>query len=130
MESEVKKNELRLKNLLKRGEDIVIVSAIFISHFNCVNEESGIDYGNNHQNNFQPIPLTEEWLLKFGFVKIGTNYENKWLVLWGNIKTKSIDFVLNEPHSRKRKITELKHVHQLQNFYFALTGEELTIKQK
>lgn len=25
---------------------------------------------------------------------------------------------------------EIKHVHQLQNLYFALTGEELTLKDK
>jgi hypothetical protein len=74
------------------------------------------------------IPLTEEWLLKFEFVKVSTNYERDWLLLWGNIKTGTIDFVLNEPHSYKRHITPLKYVHQLQNLYFALTGEELTIR--
>jgi hypothetical protein len=79
---------------------------------------------------YKPIPLTEEWLLKFGFEKMSSNYERGWLLLWGNLKTGTIDFVINEPHSSKRHITALKYVHQLQNLYFALTGEELKIKQK
>ena len=120
MKAEVTINELRLNNLLKRGEDVVIVSAIFRSHFNCVNQESGIDYGNNHQNNYQPIPLTEEWLLKFGF-------QDRFL-LCDNHK---IDYEITERSEIIFWLNEnginLEFVHQLQNLYFALTGEELKI---
>lgn len=57
---------------------------------------------------YRPIELTEDWLLKLGFEKEITNngtiyYENENISIEG----------------------ELKHVHQLQNLYFALTGEEL-----
>jgi len=76
----------------------------------------------------RPILLTEEWLLKFGFKKVGINFEKEWLLLWKNLKTGTVDFVLNEPHSDKRKITALLHVHQLQNLWTILTGEELTLK--
>ena len=73
----------------------------------------------------KPIPLTTKWLEKFGFPLMnGRLYEkgrfaikpmgNEWVVFWG---LKDIlypkDFC----------------VHQLQNLYFALTGEELTIKE-
>lgn len=71
------------------------------------------------------LDLTEERLLNFGFKKVGINYERDWLLLWTNKTTGSIDFVLHEGHSNKRKTTQLTHVHQLQNLFFALTGEEL-----
>lgn len=85
----------------------------------------------------RPIPLTEEWLLKFGFHKqigfikfIGEKYTNsfevshndldKWYCFYRNFnKGKEDDFVLLR--------NDLKHVHQLQNLYFALTGKELSI---
>jgi hypothetical protein len=72
----------------------------------------------------QPIPLTEEWLLKFGFEK---NVFNRW-VHW------NFDLLLHEDgewfeSDELPMFIFLKHVHQLQNLYFALTGEELTLKE-
>jgi len=64
----------------------------------------------------EPIPLTEEWLLKFGFKKLGGYYMlneftfNEGTFLWNN-------FCIS---------TSIQHVHSLQNLYFALTGDELT----
>lgn len=75
----------------------------------------------------KPIPLTEEWLLKFGFEKVGSNYENRLIILHTNNKTGTFDFLLNEPHSNKLIVRVIESVHQLQNLYFALTNEELTI---
>jgi hypothetical protein len=70
-----------------------------------------------------PIPLTEEWLLKFGFEKInhrteGIIYQNKWLRF---TETFYADW-------RGGAIGKIQYVHQLQNLYFALTGNELTIR--
>jgi hypothetical protein len=70
---------------------------------------------------FDPIPLTEEWLLKFGFVS--NPYEDRYEKGTIHIecdKTKGATYlwVENMPH--------IKYAHQLQNLYFALTGEELT----
>lgn len=68
---------------------------------------------------YEPIPLTEEILLKCGFEKLGLiKYELNGVVL--NIKWSSY-FI-------HRFDTEIKHLHQLQNLYFALKGEELKIK--
>lgn len=82
---------------------------------------------------YQPIPLTEEWLVKFGF----ENQISKW-------RTKSIDstceidihltdmsVLLNISggnESESTSLNHIKHVHQLQNLYFALTDEELETK--
>lgn len=79
---------------------------------------------------YQPILLTEEWLLKFGFEKritenISIQYftgENPitrdWLfeILWLN----GYEF----PFYRNGCF-QIKYVHQLQNLYFALTNQEL-----
>lgn len=77
------------------------------------------------------IPLTEEWLLKFGFEKSN-------IYCFGNHKL-IIESSMGDRHSCRYRINpdesiwivELNYVHELQNIYFALTGEELTfIKTK
>lgn len=74
-------------------------------------------------NAIEPIPLTPEWLDRCGFkdgklndFKIG--YDNE-------------DFV----HSQMSvpfdgQLIKVKYLHQLQNLYYALIGEELTIKEQ
>ena len=65
----------------------------------------------------KPIPLTEEWLLKFGFRE-----SNKYLFKYKlGLKKRGDNYFYDN--------ISIKHVHQLQNLYFALTGEELTLKQ-
>tara|TARA_R110002051_G_scaffold162219_1_gene233730 strand:+ start:37 stop:450 length:414 start_codon:yes stop_codon:yes gene_type:complete len=84
-------------------------------------------------DNFQPIPLTEERLVKFGFVyhsdynalqKMGFSIENR--------ATDKLSTNINKDEFGvwyiNSYLREVKHVHQLQNLYFALTGEELTTK--
>lgn len=64
-----------------------------------------------------PIKLNEEWLLKFGFEKqLDSLFIDKqgWCIYL-------------ESNSFRWQTTFLKHVHQLQNLYHALTGEELKI---
>ena len=74
---------------------------------------------------FEPIPLTEEWLLRLGF----NEPINDWY--WIGVDDcfifgkKEDGWYLMDDYCMK----PFKHVHQLQNLYFALTGEELTIKE-
>ncbi len=78
------------------------------------------------------IPLTEEWLLKFGFEKVLNQYKKITDVskdTFNNIPF-IILFLGNQfQYDDLRFRTNLKYVHQLQNLYFALTGEELNIKE-
>ena len=79
---------------------------------------------------FNPILLNAEWLEKFGFIKNGILYEKEkhsqfalkewivggiteWIIFWG-------DSILHK--------IEPKYIHELQNLYFVLTGEDLKIK--
>lgn len=71
----------------------------------------------------EPIPLTEQWLFDFGFEKKRYTYKKGVLELESD----------SEQHPKGRTyfnswelIEEFPiYVHQLQNLYFALTGEEL-----
>ncbi len=76
-----------------------------------------------------PIPLTEEWLLKFGFEKKYQTFEFKGLNIDGTVVHFSFDKWRSEYDIENCDFTEIpaecKHVHQLQNLYFALTNEEL-----
>jgi hypothetical protein len=77
----------------------------------------------------KPIPLTEEWLLKFGFEKKYQTFEFKGLNIDGTVVHFSFDKWRSEYDIENCDYTEvpsdIQHVHQLQNLYFALTNEEL-----
>ena len=77
----------------------------------------------NHPLPFKPIPLTEEWLLKFGFLKCDNG--SFYISFWGR------DYYYNDCTLTMRGVniqSKIEYVHQLQNLYFALTNEELTLK--
>jgi hypothetical protein len=81
----------------------------------------------------RPIPLTEEWLLKFGFTRHHADYSNGVIFIKSVPNNTEFEWGIypNELGSGvqiKNRVL-LKHVHQLQNLYFALTGEELTVKE-
>jgi hypothetical protein len=77
------------------------------------------------------IPLTTEWLVRCGFVyKDGASdygYERKNGVHLYEHDEESGLFHFSRGHMEGSKV-EIKYLHQLQNIYFALTGEELQIK--
>jgi hypothetical protein len=76
----------------------------------------------------KPIPLTEEWLLKFGFKK--DTWTNNDLIIghWWNNGSILItdDFKLDGQEDMK----PLQYLHQLQNLFYCLCGEELTFKSE
>lgn len=70
-----------------------------------------------------PTPLTEEWLLKFGFKK---KIDGKW-VKYGLLFIKDPDdsWYPELGGDDWQHFVYVEYVHQLQNLYFSLTGEEL-----
>jgi hypothetical protein len=121
----MKANEIRLGNLIyfPNGE-VGKVNYETIRFLTITNEPI----------NHKPIPLTEEWLLKMGFdisSSSGYNIKNNGIEIdvWFND-----DGLINDIQISSTSISgaypNIKHfqyVHQLQNLYFALTNEELTI---
>jgi hypothetical protein len=81
-----------------------------------------------YSSNIYPIPLTKEWFLKLGLLPVWYGYEDiehrEFEISTENegvyrLSVNSNEYVIGEP---------IEFVHQLQNLYFALTGEELEIK--
>jgi len=105
----MKANELRIGNWFIEKDEVKQFDGDFYHLLGC-----------------DPIPLNTNWLLKLGFEyndNIGL-YQN------GGFDVDIEDgvychFYLNEYGDWYK---DIEYVHQLQNLYFALTGEELTIK--
>ena len=120
-------NELRIGNIIK-GIGVNIEWVVEGFEGDCIYSDDGWRY----LSYFEPIPLTEDWLLRFGFLR-DTKYDFELKVngvlfygMCDNSQPINTGIcILNLPESN----INIKHVHQLQNLYFALTGEELTLKQ-
>lgn len=129
----MKARELRIGNYIENTDSQM--ASYMVVNADVIKQNEHTMYAS-----LEPIPLTEEWLLKFGFkhqnkydlesnlyskkLKSGyffTIYSKKQTL---DFKTKFIGWkVLNIGFDFK-----IEYVHQLQNLYFALTGEELTLK--
>jgi len=125
----IQANELRVGNLVQWGEKIVPIKSI---HIESVLKNEVMVYVEINEKlphyclyiaEINPIPLTEEWLVKLG--AISNSYQDRY----------EFD-VIHIECNKTRGVTELwiermphiKYIHQLQNLYFALTGQELPIK--
>lgn len=94
----------------------------------------------NERSNISPIPLTEEWLKKFGFKNEGLKLHMKKndaavIFFLAPVQHKTTEWFpwIGRSFDTKEKshviLNAVKYVHQLQNLYFALTVTELTIQQ-
>lgn len=78
----------------------------------------------------KPIPFTEEWLEKFGFKIVNdiskqTNIESRIVMREFSVVIDSFWHNERESWIPVFPIIVIQYVHQLQNLYYALTGEEL-----
>ena len=114
----MRENELRVGIYIYYCEEVFEVDA------ECIKMHMGDDL----DDAYRPIPLTEKWLLNFGFKLQFDEY----YYFDGYYVSFSADLPLwfgKEGCCQKETIKEnIKYVHQLQNLYFGLTNEELTIK--
>ncbi len=107
-------NELRIGNFVSNGNPVTV------EHYFL--QDSFAD--------FDPIPITPEILEKCGFENFAFEYIHESGVSLENMRGNDgpgqpdyfyLSFVF------KNASVEIKHLHQLQNLYFALTGEELKV---
>jgi hypothetical protein len=116
----MKTHELRIGNYIQVpfGDEEPWVRSVDTIYYDSIMTENG-RHCFEHQYDF--VPLTEEWLVKLGFK------EEKFTFSRGNFYY----------HKRGKYLTWFgiiihdslwNEVHKLQNLYFALTGQELTIK--
>jgi hypothetical protein len=133
----MKASELRIGNLLEFSNGIqptktVTVGRRFFSSASIETEDGDFEI----TGYYKPIPLTEDWLEKFGFEK----YEflkNRFRYKKGVFEfRRGVDLLMMGRHGKAMRWASCiglfsyhyEYVHQLQNLYFAITGEELTTK--
>lgn len=119
----MKASELRIGNLVLDtfGKEVEVKDIMTYG----INSQWGCSTFNYEE--LKPIPLTEEWLLKFGFkytkMEVGFNQFRKG-ILELSITPNGYELFFTY------KWVKIEYVHQLQNLYFALTNEELTYEQQ
>lgn len=130
----MKAQELRIGNLTNLGRVYEIKENKFY-----VYDDDETNYG-SAWDKIEPIPLTEEWLLRFGFEKEVMSF-SKNIDLFGGGKKLSFSgdylYIIDSDKQNtiptdiitlwNKDVKKQFYVHQLQNLYFAITGEELTI---
>lgn len=120
----IEPNELRMQNVCAVDGNTVIINTI--SKFQVIGWDLKKEF--QHHLNLvtkpellQGVLLTEEWLLKFGFKGFGGRLE---------LNTGFYEFVwkgeLYLVVEGQWLHINCNNVHQLQNIYFALAGQELT----
>ncbi len=126
----IKANELRIGNWVlvsvKTDNDEKLEIRIDINDLRRIYEGSEL-------YNFEPILLTEEWLLKFGFkLKQNSLFTKKLEYIYNSIKycddNKIWIYYNDDNDAGCNAIADLNYVHELQNLYFALTKQELPFK--
>lgn len=137
----MKANELRIGNLVIIDDKDSIFRVLFIKE----NVVQILELGKNYPyavveiERIKPIPLTEEIILKLGFKE----NNNKWfeinyftncneypekmgiLINWVSGRCALLDTDDGQQPVMTAKM--IQYLHQLQNLYFALAGEELDI---
>lgn len=120
----IQANDLRIGNLVNYHTEQMDIIAQPINVGQIKWAEDDIEFFNLVHS---PIPITDEWLLRMGFEKLPHSFTCDIFHL-----TEWDDYPLNWCVAMNKNnaviVLKLKYIHQLQNFYHALTGEELTIK--
>ncbi len=139
----IQSNELRIGNYVGINKTAL--------HFNGCNSENAyfeieelkkdaVQFKGFHTGEYykdlKPIKPTEEWLLKLGFEKIKDykfSLDEGYIIL--EVEDKNWEylcldvFIHTADMIKPFYITCLEHVHQLQNLYYALTGQELEFRK-
>ncbi|CAD0220322.1 hypothetical protein [Chryseobacterium sp. JV274] len=128
-------NELRIGNLTQDKVTKVVysITANALLYLTACKEE-------DKEASIEPIPLTEDWILKFGFqidqyveieslvdesggwdLQLEIEYGERGTVIC--VSSDSLNQSLSIP------LKHVKYVHQFQNLFFTLTGKELAINK-
>ena len=116
---------MRIGNLFERDGNILEV--VRISKDGAINYEIVEKSKGQHVNGgvVRPIPLTEEWLLRFGFKRFPWGLVKDNLLFKDDLKCTYL--ILQVGNGFEVKVS---CVHELQNLYFALTNNELVCTSK
>lgn len=120
--------DFRIGNWVIVWKSTLEIDEINLDGINCC---EGFSDGVNYKH-IKPIILTKKWYEKLGFINSENengdyNFQLKNVAL---VKSKNgcIVWFSRDSDDYFQSIMSVKYVHQLQNLYFALTGEELEAK--
>lgn len=141
----MKSNEIRLGNYIRLAEDFKFVETDAPLGTACKVEAikrnslyleckagDGVCYGEVPVAMIEPIPLTEELLLKIGFTNEYHGFCNDIELSYGRylyndgVNDDKLFVSINAAEYSLSNIP-VEYLHQLQNVYFTLTGKELVI---
>lgn len=119
----IKSSDLRINNLVFLTQDGFKTKKVYqLSGFDIYKVDESDCY------DIDGIPLSKEILAKFGYTgtensgfRLNEYFELHYITTEDNFQTE-----VKMPYS-EWLLVDIKFVHQLQNFYFALTGKELFV---
>ncbi len=134
----MKSSELGLGNLVWNSTQKIAVPV----NLKIINEQHGLEsllaqgIFTKDDSLWEPVPITEKWLEKLGFIKEAAGeyyidafskghpsarfeieFRNKGVLLKSRYQQSNDDL----------KMRHIKYIHQLQNLFHSLVGEELTV---
>lgn len=110
----MKASELRIGNYIENTDSQM--ASYMVVNADVIKQNEHTMYAS-----LEPITITKEWMFKLGFeVSIVLFRKNNLLIQY------CVDHF--KVYLSGNFIANIQYVHQLQNLYFALTGEELTLK--
>lgn len=112
--------ELRISNLVQvDGRPFEVIG--LARHYVYLQTQTPIE-------EVDPVPITQEWLERFGFQKTeNLHFDPVWqfklydFEIWCDGSEFLHDYCISG--------SEIKSIHALQNLFYCLTGQELTVKQ-
>ena len=113
-------NDLRIGNWIKYDKRYFQIDSIATVFPTLSTREFGIGVVDYY--NIEPIPLTEDILLKCGFIE-----DRKFYYLKLSDPVSIVLEKIREEYVEWHYDTPLKHLHELQNLYYAITKTELII---
>lgn len=142
----MKAKDLRKGNIVKNDKldifkkNYIILSARDIYNLAVFESAQSVD---DKYKCFEPIRITEEWLLKFGANKTIINnkfyeyniactpigYKADYVLSFRFINDKIVKFWWRPVMGGDMHSFKCDFIHELQNLYFALTGVELVISE-
>jgi hypothetical protein len=136
----IQPDEIKLGNILSSKGKVIIVENIWDDGVNLyISWEGEKDY--TYFEDLEGIPLTEEWLIKLGFEHEKDGEVDEYTINYGRHSLKfSYSKSISYPGDRDYEIyfefellgfnriadcNTVEFVHQLQNLWFCLAGQEL-----
>jgi hypothetical protein len=125
MNNNINFKELRLDNYICINNNLHPCRVKEITMSSVVVESIKENYSEPTINSMNPIPLTDEWLIRMGFDKFAEHTPS-----FGHDDIYRKGYI--DIHARYNQYhfhgILINFVHELQNLYFALTKKELTMK--